>query len=93
MPTLTFSADDSSFEIPAGTKLLEFCADNDTPQDFGCEVGSCGTCICLVSTGAQNLNAPSEDELDTIEMTTDVEGARLGCQIIINGDVTISPCE
>jgi ferredoxin len=93
MPTLTYSVDDSTFEIPAGTKLLDFCEETDTPHQFGCQVGSCGTCICLISAGAENLNAASEDEKETIDMTTDVEGARLGCQIIINGDVTISPCE
>lgn len=93
MPTLTFSVDDSTFEISAGTKLLDFCEDNDTPQKFGCQVGSCGTCICQITAGAENLNAISEEEADTVEMTTDVEGARLGCQIVVNGDVTISPCE
>lgn len=93
MPTLTFSVDDSSFEISAGTKLLDFCEEHDTPQDFGCHVGSCGTCICRISAGAENLNAVTDEERETIEMTTDVESARLGCQLVINGDVTISPCE
>ena len=93
MPTLTFSVDDSTYEIPAGTSLLEYCETTETPQDYGCQAGSCGTCICVISAGAENVNAADDDELETIEMTTSVAGARLGCQLVINGDVTISPCE
>jgi ferredoxin len=42
----------------------------------------------LVS-GAGNVNPMSDEERDTIEMCTDVAGARLGCQLSILGDVTI----
>lgn len=93
MPTLTFSVDDSTYEIAAGTSLLEFCETTETPQDFGCQAGSCGTCVCVVSAGTENVNDPDDDELETLEMTTSVEGARLGCQLKIHGDVTISPCD
>jgi len=93
MPTLTFAVDDSSYEIPAGTSFLEFCNENDTPHDFGCQAGSCGTCICVILSGAENVNDPDEDEVETVGMTTRVPDARLGCQLVIQGDVTIGPCE
>ena len=91
MPTITFSKTGQTFEVAEGTSFLEFCQENDVPQDFGCTVGSCGTCICVPSAGAESLNAPSQDEEETVEMCTDTEGARLGCQLVISGDVTISP--
>ena len=93
MPTITFSKNGQTLEVAAGSSYLEVCQDNDVPQDFGCTVGSCGTCVCVVSSGAENVSAASPDELDTIELCTDVEGARLGCQLKISGDVTISPAE
>lgn len=91
MPRITFSKTGQTFDVPAGTSLLEFCQANETPQDFGCTVGSCGTCAVVVEAGAEHLNAPSDDELETVEMCTDESGARLGCQLVIGGDVTLRP--
>jgi len=34
---------------------------------------------------------PTRDELDTVEMCTDVQGARLGCQMVIRADVALDP--
>ena len=39
--------------------------------------------------GTENVNQPTGEELETVEMCTDVDGARLGCQLIVRGDVTI----
>lgn len=91
MPKLTFQKTQRTFDVPAGTKLLEFCEDHPGHVDFGCQVGSCGTCIQQVVAGAEHLNAPSKDELETLEMCTDVPGARLGCQLEIRGDCTLKP--
>jgi 2Fe-2S ferredoxin len=89
MPKITLLSNGQSYQVPAGTSFLAFCQDQDAPHDFGCTVGSCGTCRCIVVEGAQNVNRPTGEELETVEMCTDVAGARLGCQLIINGDVTI----
>jgi len=91
MPRITFSKTGQVFEVPPGTSLLEFCQANETPQDFGCTVGSCGTCCVVVERGAETLNPITEDERETIEMCTDESGARLGCQLRIQGDVTLRP--
>ena len=89
MPKLTFLVSGETVEVPEGTSFLQYCQENDAPHDFGCTVGSCGTCVLVFESGADNIQPITDDERDTIEMCTDAEGARLGCQMIINGDVAI----
>lgn len=91
MPKLTFQKTGESFEVPVGTSFLEFCQANEAPHEFGCTVGSCGTCVLVFGSGAGNVNPVSSEELETIEMCTDVKGARLGCQLKILGDIAIKP--
>ena len=89
MPTITFPDHNKSFEVPEGKGFLEACQENDAPQAFGCTVGSCGTCRLVILEGAEHVDAPDEDEQDTIEMCTNVEGARLGCCLTIRGDISV----
>lgn len=91
MPKLTLLKTGQTYDVPAGTSFLDFCMENGAPHDFGCTVGSCGTCVLRIEQGAQNVNPMSADERDTVEMCTSVEGARLGCQIKILGDVALRP--
>ena len=91
MPKLTFLVSGQSHDVPAGTSFLEFCQENDPPHDFGCTVGSCGTCRLEIVEGADNVNATTDEERETVEMSTDCEGARLGCQLVIQGDVSVRP--
>jgi len=88
MPKLTYLDNGHEYEVPAGTSFLEFSQENGE-HDFGCTVGSCGTCVLTVESGAENVNPISQDEAETVEMCTDVEGARLGCQLKIQGDVSV----
>jgi len=89
MPTITFEPSGQTVEAAAGASFLDICQDNKATFDFGCTVGSCGTCRCEITAGAENVNPISEDERDTVEMATDVEGGRLGCQLVVNGDITV----
>ena len=91
MPKLTFLKTGQSFEVPAGTSFLEFCQENDTPHEFGCTVGSCGTCVLVIESGETNVNPLTSEERETVEMVTSREGARLGCQLKILGDIAIRP--
>ena len=91
MPRLTFLKTGQTFEVQSGTSFLEFCQENAAPHEFGCTVGSCGTCVLVFESGAENVNSPTDDERETIEMCTDAKGARLGCQLVILGDVSIRP--
>jgi len=93
MPTITFTKTGQTFEVEAGTSFLDFCQSNDAPHDFGCTVGSCGTCVCVLEEGAENVSAMSDEEAETVEMTTNEQGARLGCQLSINGDIKLRPAE
>ena len=91
MPKLTFLETGQTFEVPAGTSFLKFCQENDAPHEFGCTVGSCGTCVLVFEAGADHVNPLTNDERETIEMCTDAQGARLGCQLQILGDVAVKP--
>ncbi|QDU66776.1 2Fe-2S iron-sulfur cluster-binding protein [Engelhardtia mirabilis] len=93
MPKITFEPTGMSYDVAAGTSYLEFCQDNEVPHDFGCTVGSCGTCRCVVAAAPGAVNEISDDERDTVEMATDFDGARLGCQLVIKGDVSIRPVD
>ena len=93
MPKVTFLPSGAEHEVPAGASLLEYCQENETPQDFGCTVGSCGTCCVVVEAGMENLNASSDEEMETVEMCTSEENARLGCQLKISGDVRLRPAD
>ena len=93
MPKITFSHTNESFDVAEGTSFLEFCQEQTVPQDFGCTVGSCGTCRVVVESGAEHVNPIDDEEQETVEMCTDAEGARLGCRLVINGDVTLKPAD
>ena len=91
MPKLSFAKTGQTYEVPAGVSFLEFCQKNQAPHRFGCTVGSCGTCVLVFEHGAENVDPLTDEERETIEMCTDVPGARLGCQMKIRGDVAIRP--
>lgn len=93
MPKITFAANGQSFDVPAGQSYLEFCQSHRVPQDFGCTVGSCGTCRVVMVAGANNVDPISDEERETVEMCTDEKGVRLGCQLVIRGDVTLRAAE
>lgn len=89
MPKITLAANGKSYEVPAGTKFLDFCQDNRAPHEYGCTVGSCGTCRLVLEAGSENVDPATEEELETLEMCTDVAGARLGCQLVVRGDIRV----
>lgn len=91
MPKLTFLKTGQTHDVPAGTSFLDFCQENDAPHDFGCTVGSCGTCVLVLEQGERNVNPITDDERETVEMCTGVKGARLGCQLKLLGDVAVRP--
>ena len=90
MPKITFVKTGETFEVPAGTSFLDFCQDNGAPHDFGCTVGSCGTCVLFLEKGAENVGPEkTDDEQDTVDMVTKDSNGRLGCQLVVNGDITV----
>ena len=93
MPKVTFAKTGAVLECEPGMSFLDLCQENGAPHDFGCTVGSCGTCRLEITTGAENVQPCTDDEKETVEMCTDVEGARLGCQLKIQGDITVQPVD
>ena len=89
MPKITLVSNNKVYEVPAGTKFLDFCQDNRAPHDFGCTVGSCGTCRLVLESGADQVDPATEEEKETLEMCTDVSEARLGCQLVVRGDIRV----
>lgn len=93
MPKITFLETGEVHEVPAGQSFLDFCQANDVPQAFGCTVGSCGACAIVLEEGGANVNESTEDERDVVEMCCSDTHARLGCQLVVNGDISLRPAE
>ncbi len=89
MARITLAKTGETYDVPEGSSFLDFCQQTGAPHEFGCTVGSCGTCVSVIEEGASNVEPPDDDERETVEMCTDVEGARLACQLVIRGDVKI----
>ena len=91
MPKITFLKTGETVEVPVGASFLEVCQTRDLPHDFGCTVGSCGTCCLVLEEGAENVQPITDEERETVEMCTEEAGARLGCQMIVQGDIALRP--
>lgn len=65
--------------------LIKVCYDEDTPVNFGCRIGMCGTCIIKITEGIENVSEKNEDE----EFFSNESNERLACQCLIKGDVEI----
>ena len=90
MAKVTFLHDKKSIEVPIGTRLMHAVEMAKATLPFGCRQGSCGTCRCLVIEGMENTNPPTAAEQDLFETLTSVHpNERLGCQLVVNGDVRI----
>jgi len=89
MPTIKFLDDGTEAEVAAGTSLLDHCLSNANPLDFGCTVGSCGTCRVELVEGGDQVNPLGDEERETVEMATDHAGARLACQLVVSGDIAV----
>jgi ferredoxin len=75
-------------EIPDGSRLLDYA--RDAGMLFGCESGHCGTCICKIVKGIENLNGKSASEELLLAKRSAQKNERLACQIWIKkGEIEI----
>jgi 2Fe-2S ferredoxin len=88
MPKLTLTDSGETYDVPAGTYLLDYAQANGLNIPFGCTMGTCGTCGVQVKEGMGSLNEISDNEQDGIELLG-AENCRLACQLVINGDVSL----
>lgn len=70
-----------------GKELSRVLDVRNSPLLFGCRTGICATCICRIE-GIQSQ--ASDDEKEVLEVfAPGVEGARLACQVRVEGDMEI----
>lgn len=90
MPTVTFVLPDGQIkrvEAESGQSLLQIALDQNVPMEHACGGnGFCTTCMCDVETGMDKLSPRNERE-ENMGVLEDPK--RLGCQAIVEGDVTV----
>lgn len=90
MAKLKLTSENIEIDVKPGTFLKDAIEKAGSRFPFGCQRGSCGTCRCFVLSGMENLNPKTQAEEFLFTTLTAVEDhERLGCQLIIQGDVEI----
>lgn len=90
MPLVTFVTDKLTVDVPVGSKVPDIVDGHQATLPFGCRRGSCGTCRVIIEAGMENLNPKNQIEEELFENFTSVrDDERLGCQLIVYGDVKI----
>lgn len=72
--------DNLEVEVQKGAKIIDEVKDK-TNFPYGCENAECGTCICSVVKGAENLEAANHKEWALLQKLNAHRGRRLGCQL------------
>ena len=72
--------------------LLDIALSHGVQIEHACGgAGACGTCHVIVTTGAEHLSEPSEEELDRVEQAPgNTPDSRLACMAVVSGDVTVT---
>ena len=88
---VTFQDIDLTVSAPVGTRVIELSEKVGSGIVYGCREGDCGTCLCQVAEGEENLSAPSEVEQKLLREHFAGKQQRIACQAQILGDVTLKP--
>ncbi len=89
MPKITFLPENVTFEVSAGTTILEAAELNGYPLPSSCRMGRCITDLVRVVSGMENLSLPDPDEADTLSIVDEPNG-RLACVTrILKGEVVV----
>ena len=91
MPKVTLLPRGQSAEVPAGTLLLDAGEAAGVEMEAGCFNCSCGTCAVEIASGMENLDPPTDEELNVLDQwNKDPEKYRLTCCVKIQkGEVVI----
>ncbi len=91
MPKVTILPGGQSAEVPAGTLLLDAGEEAGVEMEAGCFNCSCGTCAVVVESGMENIEPPTDEELNVLDQwNKDPEKYRLTCCVKIKqGEVVI----
>ncbi len=88
---VTFKDIGLTVSTPVGTRVIELSEKVGSGIVYGCREGDCGTCLCEVVDGAENLSAPSEVERKLLHEHFAGRDQRIACQAQILGDVALKP--
>ncbi|MHA2028580.1 MAG: 2Fe-2S iron-sulfur cluster-binding protein [Candidatus Kariarchaeaceae archaeon] len=97
MPTLTVELDEGnkSFEVQSGIRLVLALEDNGIDVSHRCGGNvRCTSCRCSISVGEPDKMTQAEKEkiATNIEKGDDaMKMARLSCQLLVEGDMTVKP--
>ena len=91
MPKVTLLPGGQSAEVPAGTLLLDAGEEAGVEMEAGCFNCSCGTCAVAIASGMENLEPPTDEELNVLDQwNKDPDKYRLTCCVKIQkGEVVI----
>ncbi|SFE87712.1 2Fe-2S iron-sulfur cluster-binding protein [Alteribacillus iranensis] len=91
MPTIHFLTSEKSMEVPEEANILRMSLRYDGELPNRCGGGICGTCVCKIEQGAENLDKVKVQEKRKLGEEWLEKGYRLGCQTFVKeGDVEIS---
>ena len=91
---INFQDNQHNIKTEPGRKLLDICDEFNTPILFGCRACSCSTCLIEVVQGSENLSPITESEQVLLSvMAENHKQARLACQCIVNGSISIRNLE
>ncbi len=89
MPKVTFMPVRQSFEVAAGTTILDSAIHNGLQLRHDCTEAICGTDRVKILAGKEQLSEKDENEELTLEMMKAGPDERLACVARIIGDVTV----
>jgi 2Fe-2S ferredoxin len=90
--TIEFSPGDAPFSHDGKPgSILDVLLGHKAPLEHACGGKcACTTCHVIVKEGEDNLSEMRDDEMDRLDTAPGLTlHSRLGCQAVVNGDVTI----
>jgi|SRR5699024_8060950 len=91
MPKIKFITSGKEMEVPEESNILRMSSRYDGELPNRCGGGICGTCVCKIEAGAENLDKVKVQEKRKLGDEWLDKGYRLGCQTFVNeGEVAIS---
>ncbi len=92
MPRVTFLPDTVTVEARKGDTILDAALEHGIALEHDCGGNcACTTCHVLIEDGAENVSPMEEVEDDRLSPAPNRKAnSRLGCQILVYGDVTVS---
>lgn len=90
MPWITFVKNKAPLYATDGSNLMEKLLTSHIPVASSCNGdGICGKCKVKIIEGVENLTAPSDLEINTLERNQVETGSRLSCQLKLTHDLKI----